>query len=204
MFVNNKKIVSLLSLAVFALVTLPSFTEGKASLIPSQTQVVPTIPTLAKNEKGIVHLKEKDVLFGVTARRGGGGGTATVSSEIFNLVKAIVGVGVLSLPAGIAAFGSAPSAVIPAMIMICVMGSLAGYEFSLIGRICHLTDATSYRSAWEKTIGDSTSWIPAVAVTSKSKFHPFLHLFIFISQIERIDCIYITFLLKKNSHIIFF
>lgn len=168
MFVH-KKIVSLLSLAAFALVTLPSFTEGKAALIPSQTQVVPTIPTLAKNEKGIVHPPKKDVLFGIAGTaRGGGGGTATVSSEIFNLVKAIVGVGVLSLPAGIAAFGSAPSAVIPAMIMICVMGSLAGYEFSLIGRICHLTDATSYRSAWEKTIGDSTSWIPAVAVTSKT------------------------------------
>lgn len=29
-----------------------------------------------------------------------GGGTATVSNEIFNLVKSIVGAGVLSLPAG--------------------------------------------------------------------------------------------------------
>ena len=29
-----------------------------------------------------------------------GGGTATISNEIFNLVKGIVGAGVLSLPAG--------------------------------------------------------------------------------------------------------
>jgi hypothetical protein len=33
-------------------------------------------------------------------RGGQGGGTATMSSEMFNMVKAVVGVGVLSLPAG--------------------------------------------------------------------------------------------------------
>jgi len=36
----------------------------------------------------------------VTEVRGGGGGTATMSNEMFNMVKAVVGVGVLSLPAG--------------------------------------------------------------------------------------------------------
>ena len=30
----------------------------------------------------------------------GGGGTATIPNEVFNLVKSIVGAGVLSLPAG--------------------------------------------------------------------------------------------------------
>ena len=35
-----------------------------------------------------------------TGVRGGGGGTATMSNEMFNMVKAVVGVGVLSLPAG--------------------------------------------------------------------------------------------------------
>lgn len=35
-----------------------------------------------------------------TEVRGGGGGTATMSNEMFNMVKAVVGVGVLSLPAG--------------------------------------------------------------------------------------------------------
>ena len=33
-------------------------------------------------------------------RGGDGGGTATMQSEMFNMVKAVVGVGVLSLPAG--------------------------------------------------------------------------------------------------------
>ncbi len=33
-------------------------------------------------------------------RGGDGGGTSTMTSHLFNMVKAIVGVGVLSLPAG--------------------------------------------------------------------------------------------------------
>ena len=40
-----------------------------------------------------------DVVVG-EVRGGEGGGTATMSSEMFNMVKAVVGVGVLSLPAG--------------------------------------------------------------------------------------------------------
>ncbi len=49
-----------------------------------------------------------------------------MSNEIFNLVKSIVGAGVLSLSAGIAAFGDAPSAVIPANILIAVIGGISG------------------------------------------------------------------------------
>ena len=59
------------------------------------------------------------------------GGTATMSNEIFNLVKSIVGAGVLSLPAGIAAFGDAPSAAIPATILITVIGAISG-EFTVV------------------------------------------------------------------------
>jgi Transmembrane amino acid transporter protein len=65
-----------------------------------------------------------------------GGGTATIPSLIGNLVKAIVGVGVLSLPAGIAAFGNAPSSLVPALALITIIGILSGYGFSLIGRVC--------------------------------------------------------------------
>ena len=64
-----------------------------------------------------------------------GGGTATMSTEIFNLVKSIVGAGVLSLPAGIAGFEDAPSAVIPATLLIAVIGSISG-EF--VGYVCNV------------------------------------------------------------------
>mmetsp|Transcript_10123 Transcript_10123/g.15053 ORF Transcript_10123/g.15053 Transcript_10123/m.15053 type:complete len:487 (-) Transcript_10123:97-1557(-) len=93
--------------------------------------------------------------------RGGDGGTATIPNEIFNLVKSIVGAGVLSLPAGIAAFGNAPSAILPAVSLIGVIGAVAAYDFSLIGRVCSYTGAVSYRDAWDKTVGTDSSWLPA-------------------------------------------
>lgn len=92
-------------------------------------------------------------------------GTATIPNEIFNLVKSIVGAGVLSLPAGIAAFGNAPSAILPSSILILVIGGISAYGFSLIGRVCADTGARSYREAWEKTVGSSTSWITAASST---------------------------------------
>mmetsp|Transcript_7506 Transcript_7506/g.14995 ORF Transcript_7506/g.14995 Transcript_7506/m.14995 type:complete len:523 (+) Transcript_7506:92-1660(+) len=96
------------------------------------------------------------------------GGTATIPNEIFNLVKSIVGAGVLSLPAGISAFGNAPSAIFPAIALIASIGFLSGYGFSLIGRVCSYTGGRSYRGAWDKTVGESTSWIPAVTCTFKT------------------------------------
>ena len=76
----------------------------------------------------------------VPATRGGADDSgATIPNEVFNLVKNIVGAGVLSLPAGVAAFGNAPSAVIPATILIAAIGAMSGYCFSLIGRVCEMT-----------------------------------------------------------------
>jgi amino acid permease len=96
------------------------------------------------------------------------GGDATVTQLIFNLVKGIVGAGVLSLPAGIAAFASAPSAVLPAVALIAIIGGLSAYGFALIGRCCAYTNTRSYRDAWSATVSPSSSWIPATAVTFKT------------------------------------
>lgn len=99
----------------------------------------------------------------------GGGSTSSMQAAIFNLVKGIVGAGVLSLPAGVAAFGDAQSAVLPAAGLISFAGVLSGYNFSLIGRLCAWTGASSYAGAWEKTIGEATSFIPACAVSVRRK-----------------------------------
>jgi hypothetical protein len=95
-------------------------------------------------------------------------GGATVTQLIFNLVKGIVGAGVLSLPAGIAAWGSAPSAAVPAVALIAAIGILSGYGFALIGRCCAYTNTKSYRDAWSATVSESSSWIPAFTVTFKT------------------------------------
>jgi len=96
------------------------------------------------------------------------GGDATIPAEIFNLVKGIVGVGVLSLPAGIAAFANAQSAVVPTIALVSVIGMLSGYGFFLIGRVCALTKTKTFREAWAASVSPSTSWIPAVSVTCKT------------------------------------
>lgn len=96
------------------------------------------------------------------------GGDATVTQLIFNLVKGIVGAGVLSLPAGIAAFANAPGGVVPAVSLIAGIGGLSAYGFALIGRSCAYTNTKSYRDAWSATVSKKSSWLPATAVTFKT------------------------------------
>ena len=57
---------------------------------------------------------------------------------------------------------------IPAAALITVIGGLSGYGFSLIGRACAYTKATSYTDAWEKSINKETSFIPAASCTFKT------------------------------------
>jgi amino acid permease len=71
---------------------------------------------------------------------------------------------------GIAAFGDAPSAAIPAAILIATIGVIAAYNFSLLGRLCAITGGSSYRTVWERTIGESTAWVPGNTVIIKTFF----------------------------------
>jgi Transmembrane amino acid transporter protein len=90
---------------------------------------------------------------GDTTKTPGGGGTATIPNEVFNLVKSIVGAGVLSLPWGVAVYGNAPSAIVPAVLCIAILGICSAYTFGLIGRICQRTQTTSYSDAWDVAVG---------------------------------------------------
>ncbi len=98
--------------------------------------------------------------------------SATVPEEIFNLVKSIIGAGVLSLPAGIAlmasnnaATSSTPVVVSTACLLIAVMGSISAYTFSLIARVCKLTNSETYADCWKATRGPSLAWIVALSST---------------------------------------
>jgi amino acid permease len=64
---------------------------------------------------------------------------------------------------GIAAFGNSNVALVPAIALMLVIGTLSGYCFSLIGRSCAYTQATSYRQAWERGVSPKTAWMPAAA-----------------------------------------
>jgi amino acid permease len=85
-------------------------------------------------------------------------GKASVPSEIFSLAKTIVGASCFGLPAAIATFGNAPSAVLPAAAVIAFTGLLSGYGFSLIGRVCAYTGSKSYKEAWANTVSPQSAW----------------------------------------------
>ena len=69
---------------------------------------------------------------------------------------------------GIAAYGNAPSASIPAAFLITTIDSIAAYKFSLLGRLCAITGASSYRGAWEASVGEATAWIPGSSCDIKT------------------------------------
>lgn len=81
------------------------------------------------------------------------GGTSTITRSSITLVKNIVGAGVLALPSGVSTFATSPSAVIPSSIWLVVMGIVFGYEFQLIGKVCDMTVSSTFREAWDDTVG---------------------------------------------------
>eukprot|EP00555_Chaetoceros_dichaeta_P006834 CAMPEP_0198275878 /NCGR_PEP_ID=MMETSP1447-20131203/65014_1 /TAXON_ID=420782 /ORGANISM="Chaetoceros dichaeta, Strain CCMP1751" /LENGTH=502 /DNA_ID=CAMNT_0043970785 /DNA_START=461 /DNA_END=1969 /DNA_ORIENTATION=- len=157
----------ILSLSLTSCDARSAFVPKKSSLVPSKSGLANVKNTnLAISSSSItdVATSSRELLSKVN-NGGADSSKSSLSTAVFNLVKGIVGVGVLSLPAGVAAFGDAKSAILPAILLITIAGALSGYNFSLMGRICALTSATSYATAWQATIGASTSWIPAITVT---------------------------------------
>jgi len=77
----------------------------------------------------------------------GGGSTALtpkndgvgMAPSIFNLMKNILGAGVLALPAGVAAFSDSKTALVPALALTATLGLTSGYCFATIGRLCEST-----------------------------------------------------------------
>mmetsp|Transcript_66463 Transcript_66463/g.121124 ORF Transcript_66463/g.121124 Transcript_66463/m.121124 type:complete len:630 (+) Transcript_66463:54-1943(+) len=108
--------------------------------------------------------RASDPVLAATMAEAASGGTATVSSSIINLAKNIVGSGVLSLSAGIAAFSAAGAGVLPATALLFGLGAASAYSFALVARVGNEVGATSYADVWNKTFGESTSIIPALTV----------------------------------------
>ncbi len=84
------------------------------------------------------------------------GGTSSLSNEMFNLVKNLIGAGAFGIPSGVAtlAGGTATKwAMVPAAGIIILLAAIFGYYFVLLGRICKMTMAASYREAWDRSAG---------------------------------------------------
>lgn len=115
--------------------------------------------------------------------KGEGNKGSSSSTATFNLIKNILGAGVLSLPSGVGAFSKNPyvrtgariphvidtpnhelnqsihaktkslQALIPAAALTTALGSLSAYCFTLIARVCALNKVETYGEAWEKSVG---------------------------------------------------
>lgn len=83
----------------------------------------------------------------------------SVSAGTVNLVKSIVGAGVLALPSGIGAYSNAPAALVPASAIVVLLGIASAYSFGILGRVCAATDTESYREAWGKLMGPKSVWV---------------------------------------------
>mmetsp|Transcript_46653 Transcript_46653/g.141351 ORF Transcript_46653/g.141351 Transcript_46653/m.141351 type:complete len:551 (-) Transcript_46653:129-1781(-) len=89
--------------------------------------------------------------------------TQSLSQATFNLIKACIGSGVLALPAGVAAMGDVPMALVPASGMLAFLGILSAYSFFMLGRLAknggNGASPTSFGEAWEKEVGPKSSWL---------------------------------------------
>lgn len=93
---------------------------------------------------------------------------SSVAQSSVNLVKNIVGAGVLSLPAGVAAFSSDPRAVVPSLSLTLLFGLASAYGFVLIADACKRTGETTYQDTWAKAVGKRTAVFPLVACLAKA------------------------------------
>ena len=85
---------------VYALIALSLFGTSSNALLTPIHQSLPSSSLVAKTSRSRLG---NDAANAIDVPRGGAkesGGTATIPNEVFNLVKSIVGAGVLSLPAG--------------------------------------------------------------------------------------------------------
>ena len=95
------------------------------------------------------------------------GGEASVVSSIFNLAKSVVGIGVLSLPGGVAFLSDCPITLVPACLIGILMGTLAAYCFSSIGRACDVHQSKSFQDVWAKSVNARTAWMVSAGITAK-------------------------------------
>jgi sodium-coupled neutral amino acid transporter 11 len=111
---------------------------------------------------------------------------STLASASFNLIKGAVGSGVLSLPAGVAAYGDVRKALLPTTSILLLLGTISAYTFHLLGRltaivnderlkktkddssssdICSdVSSITSIGQLWDHEVGTSSSWLISLVV----------------------------------------
>jgi sodium-coupled neutral amino acid transporter 11 len=81
----------------------------------------------------------------------------SLTAGIFSLVKAMIGIGVLALPSGLAVVSDYPGMLWPANALMLGLGALSGYTFSLYGRLAFATNAQSLGDLWSTIYSSSNT-----------------------------------------------
>jgi len=89
---------------------------------------------------------------------------ATVMSTTVSLAKGMLGSGALSLSAGAAAFTQSSQGLLVATVIIISMTMLSGYTFQMVAESSADTGAADFGNTWAASVGESSAWLPRLAV----------------------------------------
>lgn len=92
------------------------------------------------------------------------GATNSVAGATFSLMKAILGSGILALPAGLSAITDHPNMLWPANAILITLGALSAYTFSLYGRLAYLTGTQSLAEMWQRV--QETEKSPLISIAN--------------------------------------
>lgn len=93
-----------------------------------------------------------------------------VAKAVFNLINNIIGSGVLSLAAGLAAIGGEPALLLPAALVVVLMGLFSSYTFFAIGKQCGIYNAFTYNQVWARCISKRSAFVVMAAAVVNSVF----------------------------------
>ena len=91
-------------------------------------------------------------------------GLSTLQDSSTNLMKNCVGAGVFSLSSRVNAISTQYNTLLPASLLVLLMGMWATYNFYILGETCELTNSASYPEAWGNTVSEKSQWIVTSAI----------------------------------------
>eukprot|EP00931_Biecheleriopsis_adriatica_P052094 TRINITY_DN30279_c0_g1_i1.p1 TRINITY_DN30279_c0_g1~~TRINITY_DN30279_c0_g1_i1.p1 ORF type:complete len:532 (+),score=108.44 TRINITY_DN30279_c0_g1_i1:148-1596(+) len=82
-----------------------------------------------------------------------------------SVAKGMVGSGVLSLSAGVAAFTRSPQGLLVAVGILAGMTLISAYTFQMVAEASSETGKSDFGDAWAASVGEDTAWMPRLAVS---------------------------------------
>lgn len=92
----------------------------------------------------------------------------SIASTAASVTKSLVGAGMLSLSAGVAAFTRAPEGLLLAIVMVIGMTAVSAYTFDLVAQASVWSDSRDFGDTWAATVGKRYTWVSRIAACAGS------------------------------------